>query len=155
MSKYEYRQVASLMYQYRHQSGQAAPSLSQPYHCQARLWPQASEKCWQACHNGFHEGFAGNQESTRQPTASVHHAHQTPHHEFQHGWQALLAPDGQAHHLCETETAMAAAPQASQAIDQSMKRQDHGFASKKPEAGQSDAVQSHQSSQAQARDIHP
>ena len=155
MSKSEYRQVASLMYQYRHQPGQAAPSLLQPYHCQAHLWPQASEKYWQACHNGFHEGFAGNQESTQPPTADAHHAHQTPHHEFRRGWQALLAPDGQAHHLCETETAMVAALQASQAIDQLMKRQDHGFASKMPEAGQNDAVQSHQSSQVRARDIHP
>ena len=65
------------------------------------------------------------------------------------------APDGQAHHLCETEMAMVAVLQASQAIDQLMKRQDHGFASKMPEAGQNDAVQSHQSFQVQARDIHP
>ena len=48
---------------------------------------------------------------------------------------------------------MVAASQASQAIDQLMKRQDHGFASKRPEAGQNDAVQSHQSSQVRAHDI--
>ena len=155
MSKSEYRQVASLMYQYRHQSGQAGSSLSQPYHCQARLWPQASEKYWQACHNGFHEGFAGNQESTQPPTAGAHHAHPTPHSECHRGWQARLAPDGQAHHLCETETAMVAALPANQAIDQLMKRQDHGFASKMPEAGQNDAVQWRQSSRVRARDSHP